>query len=237
MVFLHPMPLDNSCWLYQMSHFSTWFRTLSIDMPGWGRSPAAPGITMSQAAELCWQTIDDQAAGEPVVLCGVSVGWHVAVHMAKARPERILALVLSGCGYRTVDYTARRTSYEEQGLAVRFDHALYDFSPAFRETPMARYFARIFTERNASADQPTIVDWFHAFDEPDPVDEMNAPTLIITGSEDHSHPFAEALRKRIRGSEMVTLQGAGHACNMEQPWAWDEHCLRFLRQQGILAES
>ena len=45
-VFVHPNPLDHSCWLYQMDHFSTWYRCISVDLPGYGKSPTAqPGLT------------------------------------------------------------------------------------------------------------------------------------------------------------------------------------------------
>ncbi|MBI2320106.1 MAG: alpha/beta hydrolase, partial [Betaproteobacteria bacterium] len=33
MVFVHPNPMDQSCWMYQMAHLSTWYRCLAIDIP------------------------------------------------------------------------------------------------------------------------------------------------------------------------------------------------------------
>jgi hypothetical protein len=32
---------------------------------------------------------------------------------------------------------------------------------------------------------------------------------------------------------MVTMEGTGHCCNLEQPWLWDEHFLAFLRRHGL----
>src|SRR4030095_16628110 len=40
-VFLHPIPMDHSAWIYQMAHLSTWFRCIGIDAPGYGGSPTA----------------------------------------------------------------------------------------------------------------------------------------------------------------------------------------------------
>ena len=77
---------------------------------------------------------------------------------------------------------------------------------------------------------------FRALGEPDPEEifDTGHPTLIITGSLDSSHPAAFKLQERIAGSELVTIEGAGHACNLEQPWNWDRIALKFLRRRGLL---
>jgi len=33
----------------------------------------------------------------------------------------------------------------------------------------------------------------------------------------------------------VTIEGAGHACNMEQPWVFDRAMLDFLAARGLIA--
>src|SRR5579883_2044578 len=102
LVFLHGMPLDSRCWLYQMAHLSTWFEAIGIDMPGYGHSPAwGPPFTLSDVAEACWRAVD-LVSGQPAILCGVSMGGDVALRMASQRPERTRALVLTGYGYLQV---------------------------------------------------------------------------------------------------------------------------------------
>ena len=241
MAFIHPIPMDNSCWLYQMAHFSSWFRTIGIDVPGWGRSPAVPGVTMTRGAQLCWEAIDEVSA-EPTVLCGISVGCHLAIHMASMKPERTRAVILSGCGWLEGDalstlnarYDMRAAAYLRDEPGYRYEHALYDFSPEFQQTELARYFATLIVERNQWGDRQTMADWFEALKELDPVDGVKAPTLIIVGSKDNSFATAPALQARINGSELAILEGAGHACNMEQPWQWDRYAIDFLERLGIL---
>ena len=40
MAFVHPNPMDQSCWIFQMAQMSTWFRCIAIDVPGYGTSMA-----------------------------------------------------------------------------------------------------------------------------------------------------------------------------------------------------
>ena len=121
MVFVHPNPTDHWVWVYQMAHFSSWFRTIGIDLPGYGRSPTAePGLTMTDVARACWEAVDE-VSSEPAVLVGCSVGAHVALHMAHEQPARTTAVILSGTSYREEKtYCLERIAeYAEEGLELR----------------------------------------------------------------------------------------------------------------------
>jgi pimeloyl-ACP methyl ester carboxylesterase len=238
-VFLHPIPMDNIAWMYQMAHLSTWFRCIGIDAPGYGRSPTArPGLTMTDIAQACWEAVDE-ITDDPAILVGCSLGSALTFHMANQRPDRTSAIVVSGASYRPVKppIHQRVPTYQERGLEFRYQHALEDYSPAFRETEMGQYFARTLAERNPWADLSTILEVFRAANIPDPEwfhTGIKAPVLIITGSLDNAHQGAFALQARVPDCELVTIEGAGHACNMEKPWEWDAYCLAFLAKRGLL---
>jgi predicted MFS family arabinose efflux permease/pimeloyl-ACP methyl ester carboxylesterase len=243
MVFVHPNPLDSASWLFQMAHFSTWYRCVAVDLPGYGRSPSASsGITMAELADAVWEAVDraDGAPTSPAVVVGCSIGSHVAEHMYHRRPEQTRALVLSGTGwFPTRDFAPRRIAeYEQHGVEFRYQHALQDFSPQFAATPLARWLATLGQERNDTADAPSIVNMFAARIEPDPdwlFDDLQAPVLILSGSEDGSHASAFDLLERLPSAEMRVLQGAGHACYFEQPWSFDTEVLAFLARLDATA--
>ena len=143
MVFVHPNPMDNAAWMYQLAHLSTWYRCVAVDLPGYGRSPRArPGVTLFDLAEACWDAVEADSAG-PVVLVGCSIGTNVVLHMQHLYPERTAAVVVSGAGYATEKPHLQRhvDAYRRDGVEYRSAYSLQDFSPAFRATPLAEWMA------------------------------------------------------------------------------------------------
>jgi pimeloyl-ACP methyl ester carboxylesterase len=58
------------------------------------------------------------------------------------------------------------------------------------------------------------------------------PSIILSGSEDGSHKSAFALNQ-IPNCAIRILHGAGHACQMEQPWLFDRYIIELLKDHGL----
>lgn len=240
MVFIHPNPMDQSCWIYQMAHFSTWFRCIAIDIPGYGRSPkATDGLTVDDMAQACWEAVDEAfGPGESAILIGCSVGAALLPALHHQRADKTRAIVISGFGYTPGKEFADRNiqNFREKGIAHRWDYSFHDMSPAYRTTHLAHWFTELFNERNDTADVETIIRQFEALKAPDApgyYERIACPAIILTGSEDAAHPRAAPLQKMITGCELRTLPGAGHACQLEQPWLFDRFLIEFLKKHRL----
>ncbi len=238
MIFLHSTPDDHRLWLFQTAHFSAWYRTIAVDLAGYGRSTAPqPGVTLDDQADACWEIVDRFTTGGAIIH-GNSFGSEVAMHMAQRRPERTQALILSGCGYVPTSEIFLRWAkrYREEGLALRHAQILDHFAPAGQQSKLLRHYADMVVALNNESTLASIIAANEALAQrPDPsfYDGITAPTLIVIGDLDRSKPASFELQKRITGAQLVFIPDVGHACNIEAPEAYDRHCVDFLTRLGL----
>ena len=216
-------------WYGQVPFFEKHYRTIVFDNRGAGRSDTPEGpYTMRQFAEdaLC---LLDAAHVEQAFVLGLSMGGMIAQELALLAPHRVRALVL-GCTHcgGTLRIPPSREAMEalinNAGLSQEqiVDKNLpFFFSDSCRHDHpevISRY-------RNVQLNAPLQPEQaFHAqlaaigsFDACGRISEIQAPTLIIAGTEDALVPFENAriLAERIPHANLVRIPGAGHAIHAE----------------------
>ena len=238
MVFLHSTPDDNRLWLFQTAHFSTWYRCIAVDLAGYGRSPAPQeGVRMADQAAAVWELLDTISDG-PVIVQGNSMGSEVAMHMADQQPERMLCMILSGCGYlpdiREIQLKGKE-AYRAEGIARRRGAVLFHFHEKLRGAPLVQYYADMVCGLSNAGTLESVILMNQALADasPDLYPRIKVPTLIIIGGDDFTLDGATKLQSFIEGAELVVMPGAGHANCFEQPWDYDRLAIAYLKKRGL----
>ena len=59
--------------------------------------------------------------------------------------------------------------------------------------------------------------------------KIQKPTLVLVGDADTALPAARVTHEKIATSDLVIIKNAGHLSNLEQPEAFNEAVLTFLK--------
>lgn len=239
MVLVHANPFDRRMFLYQVAHFSTYFKVINIDLRGYGYSdkPAIP-ITMTELSGDV-VAVCQQAEAKEAIFAGVSVGGVMGLQLGLDHPEIFKALILVGCSSQPGDrYQSRIDGYMRQGIGEFHIQHLTDLvSKAFPQSKLGKYLLGMHTEMDARLSAPAIAEIFHALQNRDltsRLSELKMPVLIINGEFDNSLKRSKEMSTKIAGAEHHVIPGAGHACCLEDPAVFDEIVIRFLRKNGFV---
>jgi 3-oxoadipate enol-lactonase len=239
LVLVHANPFDRRMFIYQTAHFSTFFKVINIDLRGYGYSdkPAVP-ITMTDLCDDVMAVCRQEGAREALFL-GVSVGGVMGLQLGLDHPELFKALILVGCSSMPGDrYQSRIDGYLKQGVdRFHIQHLTDLVSKDFAQSKRGRYLLGMHTEMDAKLSAAAIAEIFHALQNRDltaRLPELQMPVLIMNGEFDNSLKRSKEMSTRIAGAEHRTIPGAGHACCLEDPAAFDANVLAFLEKHDFL---
>lgn len=242
-ILLHAMPFDHRMWLYQMAHFSQYFRVASLDFPGYGKSDpvGARSISIADLAGMV-RALYGELDIESATLCGLSIGSRVAKQFALDYQPLVKALILAGCSSGKVSKETMEgqiQNYRRFGLAYRAEGIRALVSKEYASSSLGEHLVSMITETNPTTDVESLISLFRAlsvFDITSKLHQITVPTVIILGEFDGALPGSLELHRGISGSEHRVIKGAGHACAMEKPWEFDALVLNFLKAKGLLPQ-
>jgi 3-oxoadipate enol-lactonase len=243
LVLIHALPFDHHLWLYQVARFSSRFRTIAMDLRGWGRSekPRSPFTFAAMGRDILGLLADEGVAAGAVVL-GCSIGSKLALMLACDRPDLFAAAILVGgnsgpqpqlerriAGYRAAHASGKLAAYH---LA----HLRYGVTPAFAGSPLGRYLISGFAERGHALDPECIAHVFHALMTSDLTPKLSShkrPTLIVNGEHDNALPGGTRTAALIPHAQHRILPGTGHCCFLEDPAGFEAIMRDFLKRHGL----
>jgi 3-oxoadipate enol-lactonase len=237
LLLIHPLGGDLTFW-DECAAFWPSLTFVACDLRSAGASPraATPVTPAEHARDL--EALRRSLALEAVVPVGCAIGTMVAASYAAQFPGRVAALVLSNPALKTSD--AARAMLGERARAVRAG-GMEAILPgaverAFLEQPhderYRRYYAR-FAQQDPEAYALSALAVLDADSSPD-LAAVRCPALVVAGAHDVLLPpeQSRAVHALIPGARFHLLQDAAHFAPLQQPRAFAELVLDFLRQVG-----
>jgi 3-oxoadipate enol-lactonase len=238
MVLVHANPFDHRLFAYQVARLSPYFRLIALDIRGYGRSdkPETSFTLKDMADDVLAVCAQENIA--KAIFAGVSVGTGISLLIGLDHPEKAEAIVLVGGSSKGGANIAQRVAgYLSPDLrSFQRAHMRELFAPGFTETPIGQWVLDLFSENAHMLSGRSIANIFKAREGCDMqarLPAMKIPVLVINGAHDVSLKGGAETASLIPGAKHVVIPGTGHACNIEDPAAFDAAVIAFLKEKGL----
>jgi pimeloyl-ACP methyl ester carboxylesterase len=238
-LLLHAGIADRTMWAEHLGPIAdAGHRVVAVDLPGYGE--AAPSPEPAEWLDVV-QTMDALDI-ERTALVGNSFGGHVALRVAVVAPERIAALVLVSAPPPGMEPSSElQAAWEAEGSALErgdvdaavgavVDAWLRPDAPAALRERVAAMQRHAF-EVQLAAGEPSTQPQDPIEAHPGALEGLAIPALVAAG--EHDMPDfrfgADALAQRLQHARRVVIERAGHLAPLEQPEAFRDLLIGFLR--------
>ena len=243
-LLVHGHPFDRSMWRPQAERLAAdGYRVVTPDLRGYGLSQSSDTKTGLDVFANDLVELADQLGLERFVLGGLSMGGQIVMQLMADHPGRVEALLLADTFAGLDTPEARQARYDTAGRVTQEGMESYAeellpkmISKQTRETrPDVEAHVRKMM-RNAPREGAAAALRGRA-ERPDytpGLSKIDVPTLVVVGSEDEFTPVADAelIHRKVPGSALVVIEGAGHLPNLECETEFDEALSTFLNSSG-----
>lgn len=237
LILIHANPFDNQMWMYQVAHFSAKFKVISVDLRGYGRSvKMTEEFTLEDMANDVLGVMEDAGCSKAVVM-GCSVGSAIAILLTLSHPHMFEASILVGGSSDVSSRFPRRIAGYINDITTYHCEFMRDlFHPNFVASQRGKYIIDTFIEKQGWLNAESIAATLRATNSlvtTQRLHSLRVPTLVINGEVDNSRPAGELTASLIPNAQHKIIEGAGHACCLEEPEIFDGLVKAFLVEKGL----
>lgn len=243
-LLIHGHPFDQSMWNYQRDALKD-FRLLLPDLKGYGKTDYKFDKIFIEEQALDLALLLDKLEIAQVHLIGLSMGGQIMIEFARLFPHRILSLVLCDSN-PSAENDARyqqRLKLAERiagiGMKAYTDGDIHKYLHADTIANNNAVYNHLYQMMVATHTEGAVASHRGRAERRDNLDylqHIKVPVLVMAGDSDFFTPVEEMkdIAGRFASADLVTIPGAGHMPNMEQPGYFNKAVLEFYAQHAII---
>jgi 2-hydroxy-6-oxonona-2,4-dienedioate hydrolase len=215
-VFLHGLMGDKDHWETTLEALEPVCRALAPDLPIFDAAQADASIEgLADYVHRFMRALQIDRA----VLGGNSLGGHLALELALARPECVAGLILTGSSGLFERGFTRGVPHVPTTEFVRAKMQEVFYDPGLVTSAWVESVRRILVTRPYAVRLVHVARSAKRSNLEARLAGIDVPTLLVWGKDDRITPVetAERFRALIPDAELVTIANCGHAAMLEQP--------------------
>ena len=252
-IFVHEFAGDYRSWEPQINYLSRYYQCISFCARGYPPSEV-PESESSYSQERAWRdilSVMDNLEIEKAHIVGLSMGGFSTLHLGINAKDRVLSLVIAGCGYGALPVDKTSFNKEADFSNISLDSAkiilnegMDKFGSEYALGPSRVQFQnkdpkgwQIFNEQLIKHDPVGSANTLLGVQNKRPnlysleeeIRGITCPTLIINGDEDDMClEVGLYLKRTIKTAGLLIVPKTGHTINLEEPDLFNNHLLKFF---------
>ena len=240
-IFVHGFPYDHNMWSNQINELSSDYYCVAYDIRGLGESPSGDGqFTIEMFVDDIEFIIEDYNLNKPI-LCGLSMGGYISLRAIERMEDKFGGLIL--CDTKSEADNTEGKLKRAAGIKRINNEGVrafvQDFIPnCFAEESIKKLGDKYkhILERSSFFDPTGVKGCLLAMagrtDTTSYLSKIKIPTLILGGEKDSLTPpdVIKKIAGQINNSEFVVIPNAGHLTPVENPQAFNNAVINFLKK-------
>ena len=252
-IFVHEFAGDYRSWDPQINYLSRYYQCISFCARGYPPSEV-PESESSYSQERAWRDIlnvMDNLKIEKAHVVGLSMGGFATLHLGINAQDRVLSLVIAGCGYGAIPVDKTSFNKEADFSNISLDSAkiilnegMDKFGSEYALGPSRVQFQnkdpkgwQLFNDQLVKHDPIGSANTLLGVQNKRPnlytleeeIRGITCPTLIINGDEDDMClEVGLYLKRTIKTAGLLIVPKTGHTINLEEPDLFNNHLFKFF---------